>query len=219
MALITSWLVITLISPIFFPVDGIMTSSFSTNMILLTCLRQTSAAHLPNARKRVQSCTAQLQVIPPSQCISSQAEESSTCLWAGVGAKYFNNRSLTVRNRASEQEVQQGLVRDAVGAAVRGDRLMPVLHEEVSENISNRTTKNTKNAESEKWAKATWYIDQRGWGKGIRRVPTYAPADTRCVWAVGRKEKTSLYSHRQHDLRCGNPAENVEFMHSFHKFM
>lgn len=40
-----------------------------------------------------------------------------------------------------------------------------MLHEEVSENISNRTDNNTRNAKSEKWAKATWHIDQRGWRK------------------------------------------------------
>ncbi len=98
-----------------------------------------------------------------------------------MGAKYFNNSSLTVRKRAGEQEVQQGSVLDAVGAAVRGDRLVPVLHEEVSENISNWTDKNTGNVKSEKWAKATWRVDQSGWGEGIRQVSTYTPADTRCV--------------------------------------
>lgn len=70
-----------------------------------------------------------------------------------------------MRKRAREQEVQQGSVLDAMGAAVRGDRLVPVLHEEVSENISNQTYNNTRNVKSEKWAKATWHVDQRGWGK------------------------------------------------------
>lgn len=82
-----------------------------------------------------------------------------------MGAKYFNSSSLTARKRAREQEVQQGSVLDAMGAAVRGDRLVPVLHEEVSENISNQTHNNTRNVKSEKWAKATWHVDQRGWGK------------------------------------------------------
>ena len=40
------------------------------------------------------------------------------------------------------------MVLDAGGAAVRGDRWVPVLHEEVSENI--RTHNNTRNVESEK---------------------------------------------------------------------
>lgn len=79
-----------------------------------------------------------------------------------MGAKYFNNSSPTVRKRVSEQKMRQGLVLDAVGAAVRGDRLVPVLHEEVSENISNRTDNNTRNVKSEKWAKAALHIDQRG---------------------------------------------------------
>lgn len=70
-----------------------------------------------------------------------------------------------MRKRAREQEGQQGLLLDAVGAAVRGDRLVPVLHEEVSENISNRTHNNTRNVKSEKRAKATWHTDQRGWRK------------------------------------------------------
>lgn len=88
-----------------------------------------------------------------------------------MGAKYFNNSLLTLRKRAREQEVQQGLVLDAEGAAVRGDRLVPVLHEEVSENISNRKDNNTRNVKSEKWAKATWYFDQRGWGKASVEFP------------------------------------------------
>lgn len=70
--------------------------------------------------------------------IPARQKKGSTCLWAGVGAKYFNNSSLTARKRAREREVQRSLVLDAVGAAVRGDRLVPVLHEEVSENISHR---------------------------------------------------------------------------------
>lgn len=48
------------------------------------------------------------------------------------------------------QGMQRGLVLDAMGAAVRGDRLVLVLHEEVSENISNRTNNNTWNVKSEK---------------------------------------------------------------------
>lgn len=75
-----------------------------------------------------------------------------------MGAKYFNNSSQTVKNRVREQEMQQGLVLDAVGATVRGDRLVPVLHEDVSENISDRTVNNTRNGKSEKWAKATWHM-------------------------------------------------------------
>lgn len=70
-----------------------------------------------------------------------------------------------MRKRAGEQEVQQGLVLDAVGAAVKGDRLVPVLHEEVSENISNRTHNNTRNVKSEKWTEAAWHIDKRGKGR------------------------------------------------------
>lgn len=58
--------------------------------------------------------------------------------------------------------MRQGLVLVAVGAAVRGDRLVPVLHEELSENISIWTDNNTRNIKREKWAKATWHIDQRG---------------------------------------------------------
>lgn len=48
------------------------------------------------------------------------------------------------------QGMQRGLVLDAMGAAVRGDRLVLVLHEEVSENISNRTNNNTWNVKSKK---------------------------------------------------------------------
>lgn len=44
---------------------------------------------------------------------------------------------------------------DAVGAAARGDRLVPVLHEELSKNISNRTDSNTGNVKSKKWGKVT----------------------------------------------------------------
>lgn len=47
----------------------------------------------------------------------------------GVGTKYFNNSPLTVRESAKEQDSQQGLVLDTVGVAVRGDRLVLVLHE------------------------------------------------------------------------------------------
>lgn len=48
------------------------------------------------------------------------------------------------------QGMQWGLVLDAMGAAVRGDRLVLVLHEEVSKNISNRTNNNTWNVKSKK---------------------------------------------------------------------
>lgn len=48
------------------------------------------------------------------------------------------------------QGMQRGLVPDAMGAAVRGDRLVLVLHEEVSKNISNRTNNNTWNVKSKK---------------------------------------------------------------------
>lgn len=44
-----------------------------------------------------------------------------------------------------------------MGEAARGDRSVPVLHEEVSENISNRLDNSARNVKSEKWA-----IDQRG---------------------------------------------------------
>lgn len=76
-----------------------------------------------------------------------------------------------MRTRVREQEVQQGLVLDTVGAAARGDRLVPVLHEKVSENISNRTNNNTGNIRSERWAEATWHVDQRGWGKASVESP------------------------------------------------
>lgn len=48
------------------------------------------------------------------------------------------------------QGMQRGLGLDAMGAAVRGDRLVLVLHEEVSKNISNRTNNNTWNVKSKK---------------------------------------------------------------------
>jgi len=47
-------------------------------------------------------------------------------------------------------KMQQGLVLDAVGAAVRGDRPALVLYQEVSRNISNWTNNNTRNNNSEK---------------------------------------------------------------------
>lgn len=94
-----------------------------------------------------------------------------------MGAKYFNNSLLTVRKRPRAQEERQGSALDVVGAAARGDRLVSVLHEEVSESISNRTNNITRNDKSEKWAMATWHVDQRG----IHRVSTYTPAGTRCV--------------------------------------
>lgn len=87
-----------------------------------------------------------------------------------------------MRKRAREQEVRWGSALDAVGAAARGDRLVPVLHEEVSENISSRKDNNTRNVKSEKWAKATWYVDQRGWGKASVEPPlTHLPVQGVCV--------------------------------------
>lgn len=83
-----------------------------------------------------------------------------------------------------------GLVLDAGGAAVRGDRWVPVLHDGVSENI--RTYNNTRNVESEKWAKASWHFDQRGCWERIRQGSTYTPTGTRCVWVLpffSRKEQ------------------------------
>ena len=61
-----------------------------------------------------------------------------------LNIKYFINSSLTTTKRASKQEMQQGLVLDAVGAAVRGDRFVPVSLEEVFENLSNLTESNTR---------------------------------------------------------------------------
>lgn len=58
-----------------------------------------------------------------------------------------------------------------MGAAVRGDRLVLVLHEEVSENISSRLDNNYRNVKREKWGKATWHIDQRSWGKASIEPP------------------------------------------------
>lgn len=94
------------------------------------------------------------------------------------------------QERADEQEVQQALVLDTVGAALRGDMSAPVLHEEVSENISNRTNNNTGNIKSERWAEATWHINQRVWGKAA--AESYTPAGTKCAWAIEEAEETQL---------------------------
>lgn len=91
-----------------------------------------------------------------------------------MGAKYFNNSSLTVKERAGEQEVQRGSQQGAVGVAARGDRLVLVLHEEVSKNISSWTDYDTRNVNSGKRAKATWHVGER-----MHRDSTYTPARTR----------------------------------------
>lgn len=63
------------------------------------------------------------------------------------------------------QEVQQGSVLDAVGAAARGDRPVPALHEEASENIRNRNSDNSRNVKSEMWARL---IKEAGGGHPLR---------------------------------------------------
>lgn len=198
LTLITSWLVMTLISPIVFPVNTIMTSSFRANMLPRASPRRAAGFSCTSAEREKKIFNSQIWNTSTSFNLYCQANifparqtKGRTLSWAGVGAKYFNNSSLTVRKRPREQEVWQGSVLDAVGAAARGDRLVCVcvLHEEVSENISNRMNKITRNDKSEKWAKATRHVDQRG----IHRVSTYTPAGTRCAWGeVGKAGREEL---------------------------
>lgn len=127
-----------------------------------------------------------------------------------MGAKYFNNSSLTVRKRAREQEVQRGLVLDAVGAAVRGDRLVPVLHEEVSENISHRDEQQHRERYEREVGRghmARW--SKRLGGDTVESPLTHPLVQGACVWASGRQQETSELQ-RQHDHRWGSPAEDAD---------
>lgn len=106
---------------------------------------------------------------------------------AGVGAKYFNNSSLTGRARRGERRS----VPDAVGAAARGDRSAPVLHAEVSENISEHTNNSERNIKREA-GKDTGHADhEKAWGK---------------------EAVDGSHSRRQHD---GGSAENTEVIPFF----
>lgn len=132
--LITSWLVMTLIVAIFFPVDGIMTSSFSFSMLPRRRReQQTSSYNITKRSLTVKSnlkhlCAALLQVMCQDNTFPGR-QRGRRCS-KGVGAKYFNNSS-----RKRVQETWQSSVIKAVGAALRGDRLVSVL-EEASENIN-----------------------------------------------------------------------------------
>lgn len=115
-----------------------------------------------------------------------------------------------MRKRAREQEVQRGLVLDAVGAAVRGDRLVPVLHEEVSENISHRDEQQHRERYEREVGRghmARW--SKRLGGDTVESPLTHPLVQGACVWASGRQQETSEL-HRQHDHRWGSPAEDAD---------
>lgn len=158
------------------------------------------------------NCWCQASVFPGGN------KKEGASLWSRVGAKYFNNSSLTVRTREREREVQQVLMLDAVGAAARGDRLVVVLHEKVSQNISDRMNNNTRNTRSERWARATRRIGQRGCGGGdICRASTlHTPAGTMCVWVVEEAGRDELLLSQATWIHGRKPSGNTGVIQSFY---
>lgn len=92
----------------------------------------------------------------PKRCSRRGQRRGGASRRAGVGAKYFNNSSLTGRARRGERRS----VPDTVGAAARGDRSALVLHAEVSENISEHTNNSERNIKREA-GKDTGHADHK----------------------------------------------------------
>lgn len=103
----TSWLIMTLVSPIFFLVGRIMTSSFRTSTLLLllrklhVCEMREKGPSQSNPIWRIytrHSSTFFCQ----SNTFPARQKKDSTRLCVRLGAKYFNNSSQTVKKRARD---------------------------------------------------------------------------------------------------------------------